>query len=139
MASARHTVHVEGPTRSLDGRTVIGGLRLHVQYGEFVALLGRGGCGRSTLLRVLAGLDSDISGTVLVPRRKAAVLQAPRSTPWRHVRRNALSGRAVAQEPELLLMTSPTPASPSRTDSSWNGWPPRRQDRWEDPAPSPRW
>lgn len=114
MASARHAVHVEGLTRSFDGRAVIGGHRLRVQYGEFVALLGRDGCGRSTLLRVLAGLDRDISGTVLVPRRKAAVLQAPRSAPWRHVRRKALPGRAVAQEPELLLIASRSTGSTPR-------------------------
>ncbi|WP_371582210.1 ABC transporter ATP-binding protein [Streptomyces sp. NBC_01314] len=91
-ASAPYAVHVEGLTRSFDGRAVIDGLRLDVRPGEFVALLGRDGCGKSTLLRVLAGLDRSIEGTVLVPRRKAVTFQAPRLTPWKRVWRNVLLG-----------------------------------------------
>ncbi|MEV8605104.1 ABC transporter ATP-binding protein [Streptomyces griseoviridis] len=96
-------VHVEGLTRSFDGRAVIDDLRLDVRAGEFVALLGRSGCGKSTLLRILAGLDRDIRGTVLVPRRKAVVFQAPRLMPWKKVWRNVVLGlpgkpeRAVAE------------------------------------------
>ncbi|MFG3196917.1 ABC transporter ATP-binding protein [Streptomyces sp. NPDC048208] len=85
-------VHVEGLTRSFDGRAVINDLHLDLAPGEFVALLGRSGCGKSTLLRVLAGLDRDIDGTVLVPRRRAVAFQAPRLMPWKRVWRNVLLG-----------------------------------------------
>ncbi len=34
--------------------------RLHVEPGEFVALLGPSGCGKSTLLRLVAGLEPPI-------------------------------------------------------------------------------
>ncbi|MEU2223801.1 ATP-binding cassette domain-containing protein [Streptomyces sp. NPDC018347] len=82
---------------------VIDDLRLDIARGEFVALLGRSGCGTSTLLRILAGLDRDIEGTALVPRRRAVAFQAPRLMPWKKVWRNILLGlpgrpeRAVAE------------------------------------------
>ncbi|WP_431963411.1 ATP-binding cassette domain-containing protein [Actinacidiphila sp. bgisy160] len=56
-----------GLTRSFSGRPVIDGLGLTLRPGEFTALLGRSGCGKSTPLRVLAGLDREIEVTVLVP------------------------------------------------------------------------
>ena len=53
---------------------------------------------------VIDGLDRDIEGTVLVPRRKAVAFQAPRLMPWKKVWRNVLLGlpgkpeRAVAEQ-----------------------------------------
>ncbi|MFG2352685.1 ABC transporter ATP-binding protein [Streptomyces sp. NPDC048521] len=85
-------VHVEGLSRSFDGRAVIDDLRLGIAPGEFVALLGRSGCGKSTLLRILAGLDRDIKGTALVPRRRAVAFQPTPLMPWKKVWRNVLLG-----------------------------------------------
>lgn len=41
---------------------------------------------------MLAGLDREISGTVLVPRRRAVAFQSPRLMPWKKVWRNVLLG-----------------------------------------------
>ncbi|OZM75436.1 ABC transporter ATP-binding protein [Pseudonocardia sp. MH-G8] len=46
------------------GRTVLDGVDLTVRRGEWVALVGRNGCGKTTLLRVLAGLQPPDTGTV---------------------------------------------------------------------------
>ena len=51
---------VSGSTRALDGLT------LHIEPGERVALLGPSGGGKTTALRMLAGLDAATSGTVSV-------------------------------------------------------------------------
>ena len=51
-------------------------LDLDIASGEFLVLLGPTGCGKSTVLRVLAGLEPPTSGTVLFDGRDAAELTA---------------------------------------------------------------
>ena len=70
-------VEVAHVDRSFDGRGILSGLDLRIQPGEFVALLGRSGTGKSTLLRILAGLDDGYSGEVLVSPRRAVVFKKP--------------------------------------------------------------
>jgi sulfonate transport system ATP-binding protein len=86
-------VLAHGVRRQFDGRPVLRGLDLSVRPGEFVALLGRSGTGKSTLLRILGGLDADYAGEVLVPRQRAVVFQEPRLIPWQRVLANVVLGR----------------------------------------------
>ena len=46
--------------------TVIHGVDLQVQHGEFVVFVGPSGCGKSTLLRMIAGLEPITDGTVAI-------------------------------------------------------------------------
>jgi sulfonate transport system ATP-binding protein len=80
--------------RSFDGREVLDGIDLDIGRDEFVALLGRSGTGKSTLLRALAGLDPHYEGSVLVPRARSVVFQEPRLLPWRRVLANVVLGLA---------------------------------------------
>ncbi|MDJ1018375.1 MAG: ABC transporter ATP-binding protein, partial [Paracoccaceae bacterium] len=49
--------------------TAVHALDLHIQSGEFVALLGPSGCGKTTTLRMLAGLDFPTSGDIRIGDR----------------------------------------------------------------------
>ena len=60
-------VDLKGVVKSYDGKlTVIHGIDLQVQHGEFVVFVGPSGCGKSTLLRMIAGLETISGGEVLI-------------------------------------------------------------------------
>jgi NitT/TauT family transport system ATP-binding protein len=77
---------------------VLRGLNLSVHHGEFVAIVGASGVGKSTLLRVLMGLVAPSGGTVKVnpdpaaERPMALVFQDARLLPWRSVVSNVAFG-----------------------------------------------
>ncbi len=85
-------VTVAGLRRSYGARVVIDKLHLRIARGEFVALLGESGCGKTTLLRALAGLDPIQGGRIEAPRRPAVVFQEHRLLPWETLWRNVSLG-----------------------------------------------
>ena len=73
--------------------------------GEILALLGRSGVGKTTLLRAVLGLDRAFEGHVTVPRgRRGVMFQEPRLLPWLAVGANLrlVAGDAAADIPGLL-------------------------------------
>ena len=78
--------------RSFGDRNVLRGIDLEIRRREFVALLGRSGSGKSTILRALAGLDPGASGELYVPVRRSVVYQEPRLLPWARVLPNVVLG-----------------------------------------------
>ena len=73
-------------------RRILDDISLEVRNHEIVALVGRSGCGKSTVLRVLAGLSPDHTGDREVAGAPAVAFQEPRLFPWRDVLTNVLYG-----------------------------------------------
>jgi sulfonate transport system ATP-binding protein len=89
---AGRAVVVRGLRRSFGDREVLRGVDLDIGRNEFVALLGRSGSGKTTILRALAGIDTDVSGELYVPARRSVVYQDPRLLPWSKVLDNVVLG-----------------------------------------------
>jgi sulfonate transport system ATP-binding protein len=94
-----------GLSRSFDSRVVLDHLDLDIRRGEFVAMIGRSGTGKSTLLRALAGLDRDVSGQLAVNAPTAVVFQEPRLVPWKKVWNNVALGLR-ASDPRTIARTA---------------------------------
>jgi sulfonate transport system ATP-binding protein len=71
---------------------VLTDVSLRIGRGEIVALIGRSGSGKSTVLRVLAGLSTDHTGKRTVTGAPALAFQEPRLFPWRDVLANVVYG-----------------------------------------------
>jgi sulfonate transport system ATP-binding protein len=85
-------VSVRGLQRRYGNRVVIDALDLDIRKGEFVALLGESGCGKTTLLRALAGLDLPDAGKIRAPERPSVVFQEHRLLPWATLWENVALG-----------------------------------------------
>lgn len=93
--------HIAGELRHIDkwygDRHVLRDISVRIDRGEIVALVGRSGSGKSTVLRVLAGLSSDHAGDRVVSGPPALAFQEPRLFPWRDVRTNVGYGLTRAR------------------------------------------
>jgi sulfonate transport system ATP-binding protein len=82
--------------------TVLHDISLTISPGEFVCIVGGSGCGKTTLLRILAGLETDYAGSVRLDGRgivgpdlnRGVVFQEHRLLPWLTVHENVAFGLA---------------------------------------------
>lgn len=72
---------------------VLDGIHLDIRSGEITVLLGRSGCGKTTLLRLIAGLELPDAGEIIRHDMKPAIVfQEPRLMPWLDVYHNTIFG-----------------------------------------------
>ena len=91
------TIEISGLCKSffVDGQelVVLKDLDLTLPANEITVLLGRSGCGKTTLLRLIGGLDKDYTGSIQTPQsRTAFVFQEARLMPWLTVAQNIAFG-----------------------------------------------
>jgi NitT/TauT family transport system ATP-binding protein len=92
-----------------DAAPLIEGLDIQVAPGEIVAILGPSGIGKSSLLRILAGLQKASAGVVLVDGepidgthpRVAMAFQDPSLLPWLTLEKNVAFGLDFRHQPKL--------------------------------------
>src|ERR1043166_8886198 len=79
-----------------NGVNALDGVSLEVAPGEILVVIGGSGCGKSTMLRAISGLDTPTKGRVLLdgsvitePREEIGIIfQEPRLLPWLRVADN---------------------------------------------------
>jgi len=86
---------------TVDGAlTVVDGFDLLMRKGEFVSLIGHSGCGKSTVLSMVAGLNDITRGGIVLDNKevtgagpdRAVVFQSPSLLPWMTARENVALG-----------------------------------------------
>ncbi len=81
---------IEGIERNYGDRPVFRDLWFHVDRNEFVALIGHSGCGKTTVLNILAGLEAPDNGAILLGGKavtgpsldRAVIFQSHALLPW---------------------------------------------------------
>ena len=114
---------VDVVSKSFGQQQILGSCQLSLKAGERVSILGPSGMGKSTLLRIIAGLDSGYEGRVQCPAGMAFMFQEPNLLEWRNCYQNLLifhrgatkeQAQAALEQVGLsdkgcLLYTSPSP------------------------------
>ncbi len=80
--------------------TVVEGFELKIRQGEFISVIGHSGCGKSTVLSMMAGLNEISQGVIVLDGReidgagpdRGVVFQAPSLVPWLSAMDNVMLG-----------------------------------------------
>lgn len=86
-------IRVEGLGVQYSGKQILEGINLDIREGEFICIVGASGCGKTTLIRLMAGLAAPAAGHVTIqgkrvakPRRDVAIIFQDYNNallPWR--------------------------------------------------------
>ena len=110
------TLSIQNVNKSftVDGQKVdvLKDINLEVQEGEFIAIVGHSGCGESTLLKIIAGLEKNDTGLVTVDGKevngpgmdRGMIFQEHRLFPWMSIEKNVQLGlKGLSREEKTKL------------------------------------
>lgn len=103
-------IQINGLEKSYGKREVLNGINVNIKDGEFVAIVGKSGCGKSTFLRLVAGLEDAKAGSIILNEerlqglnRKARMMfQDGRLLPWKRVIDNVRIGLPADHQKKAL-------------------------------------
>lgn len=81
-------IKVDVRRKTFGDEEILRDIRFEMEVGETIAILGVSGIGKSTLLRLIAGIDAAFQGEITRPDKIAMVFQEPILLPWRSVLQN---------------------------------------------------
>ena len=88
------------------GKTVVlQDINFHIAPQERIAILGPSGAGKTTLMRIIAGLDTDFEGQVVSDARIAMMFQEPTLMPWRSAVDNLVLATGVERDRAVQILT----------------------------------
>jgi sulfonate transport system ATP-binding protein len=119
-------IRIAQAAKTFGERNVFHDLSLDIAPGEFVAVVGRSGCGKTTLLRMIAGLETTDSGKIEIAGKRVAGLrgdvrmlfQEPRLLPWHRV----ISNVGIARGPDWRALAQAALVDVGLGDRG-NDWP----------------
>ena len=85
-------VLVKNLEKLFNGEKILGGISLKARRGEVVGIVGPNGTGKSTLVKILAGVERPDSGEVLINGNISAVYQEDYLLPWKKLHDNLCLG-----------------------------------------------
>ncbi|MFC0558875.1 ATP-binding cassette domain-containing protein [Halalkalibacter alkalisediminis] len=89
-------VQMQHVSKSFGEKHVLKNIQLDIQKGEFISIVGKSGCGKSTILRLVAGLEKPKEGNIMINKMKVKgipedvriMFQNGRLLPWKTVLQN---------------------------------------------------
>ena len=100
-------IRVSGLSHRYGGIHALQNINLHIQPGEFVSLVGVSGCGKSSLMRLIAGLQTATQGGVSLDGQPPAAARAAKQIGWMAQQAALLPWRTVLENVQLAQKINP--------------------------------